>query len=89
MTIQLLNKEDLTLDDSYASESKMLKSWIASYSLTSPTEGIGAHVDAPLLSRNRNLEEEVIEDGDFDIVNRMEAKVVNETYKLLFVANTE
>lgn len=51
LTIQLLGKEDLTLDDAYGSEEKMHASWVASYALTSTTEGVGAKVKAPLLKR--------------------------------------
>lgn len=51
MTIQLLGKEDLTLDDAFGSEAKLHQSWLASYVLVSPSEGIGAPVKAPLLKR--------------------------------------
>ena len=51
LTIQLLGKEDLTLDDAYGSEEKMHASWVSSYALTSSTEGVGAQVKAPLLKR--------------------------------------
>lgn len=51
LTIQLLGKDDLTLDDAYGSEAKMHASWVASYALTAATEGVGAHVKAPLLKR--------------------------------------
>lgn len=51
LTIQLLGKEDLTMDDAYESEAKMHQSWLASFALTSPSEGIGAQVKAPLLKR--------------------------------------
>lgn len=51
LTIQLLGKEDLTLDDAYGNEAKMHESWVASFALTSATEGIGAQVKVPLLKR--------------------------------------
>lgn len=51
MTIQLLGKEDLTLDDAHGSDVKLHQSWLASYVLVSPSEGIGAPVKAPLLKR--------------------------------------
>lgn len=51
LTMQLLGKDDLTLDDAYGSEQKMHSSWVASYALMSATEGVGARVDAPLLKR--------------------------------------
>jgi paired amphipathic helix protein Sin3a len=51
LSIQLLGKEDLTLDEANFSEERLYQSWIASYALTSPSEGIGARVHAPLLKR--------------------------------------
>lgn len=51
LTIQLLGKEDLTLDDAYGDDEKMHASWVASFALTSATEGVGAQVKAPLLKR--------------------------------------
>lgn len=49
--MQLLGKEDLTLDDAYGSSAKMHSSWVASFALMSATEGVGAQVKAPLLKR--------------------------------------
>lgn len=51
LTVQFLHREDLTLDDAYGDEAKMHASWVASFALTSATEGIGAQVQAPLLKR--------------------------------------
>ncbi|BGP23232.1 paired amphipathic helix protein Sin3a [Rhodotorula toruloides] len=88
LTIQLLGKEDLTMDDAYESEAKMHQSWLASFALTSPSEGIGAQVKAPLLKRNRVLS--ASEDPqEFDLLPGLEAKVFGSGYKLFFVANTE
>lgn len=55
LTIQLLGKEDLTLDDAHGSEVKLHQSWLASYVLVSPSEGIGAPVKAPLLKRSVHI----------------------------------
>lgn len=88
MTVQLLGKEDLTLDDAYGSDEKMHASWVASYALTSATEGVGAHVRAPLLKRSRTLSEEQ-DPQTFDISPGLEARVGEKGYKLHFVANTE
>ncbi|GAA5821484.1 hypothetical protein JCM11251_004645 [Rhodosporidiobolus azoricus] len=89
LTLQLLHKEDLSLDDAFASDpSKMHQSWLASYALASPSEGIGAQVKAPLLKRNRVLS--AAEDPqDFDLSPGLEAKVSSTGYRLFFVANTE
>lgn len=88
VTVQLLGKEDLTLDDAYGSDEKMHASWVASYALTSATEGVGAHVKAPLLKRNRTLSE--AEDPQtFALTPGLEARVGEKAYQLHFVANTE
>ncbi|GAA5976417.1 hypothetical protein JCM10908_005492 [Rhodotorula pacifica] len=88
MTIQLLGKEDLTLDDAHGSETKLHQSWLASYVLVSPSEGIGAPVKAPLLKRNRNVSA-TKEPPAFEIVPGLEAKVGEKGYQLRFVAGTE
>ncbi|BGP01202.1 hypothetical protein NBRC10513v2_002153 [Rhodotorula toruloides] len=88
LTIQLLGKEDLTMDDAYESEAKMHQSWLASFALTTPSEGIGAQVKAPLLKRNRVLSANE-DPQEFDLLPGLEAKVSESGYKLFFVANTE
>ncbi|KAM0788552.1 hypothetical protein ACM66B_001678 [Microbotryomycetes sp. NB124-2] len=88
MTVQLLAKEDLTMDDAYGSDSKRHVSWVASYALTSATEGVGAQVKAPFLKRNRALVDEH-DPRDFVMVPVLEAKVASDEYVLHFVANTE
>ncbi|SCZ98892.1 BZ3500_MvSof-1268-A1-R1_Chr3-1g05689 [Microbotryum saponariae] len=89
LTIQLLGREDLTLDDSDDPlEYQLHRSWIASYPLTSATEGVGAKVKAPLLKRNRMLS--ASEDPqEFDLLPGLEAKIVAGNYQLKFVAGTE
>ncbi|GAA5991337.1 hypothetical protein JCM5350_006988 [Sporobolomyces pararoseus] len=89
LSIQLLGKEDLTLDEANFSEERFYQSWIASYALTSPSEGIGARVKAPLLKRNRALVSEEEETEDLDLSPGLEVKVRSGEYRLLFVANTE
>lgn len=49
--MQLLGREDLTIDDCYGSKAKMHSSWVASFALMAATEGVGAQVKAPLLKR--------------------------------------
>ncbi|GAA5862618.1 hypothetical protein JCM3774_001079 [Rhodotorula dairenensis] len=88
LTIQLLGKEDLTLDDAHGSEVKLHQSWLASYVLVSPSEGIGAPVKAPLLKRNRNVTA-TEEPPAFEILPGLEAKVGEKGYQLRFVAGTE
>ncbi|BGP46609.1 hypothetical protein JCM10450v2_002456 [Rhodotorula kratochvilovae] len=86
LTIQLLGKEDLTLDDAHSSEAKMHQSWLASFQLTSPSEGIGALAKAPLLKRNRVLS--AAEDPqEFDLAAGLEAK--ERDYRLFWVKGTE
>ncbi|KPV76505.1 uncharacterized protein RHOBADRAFT_52502 [Rhodotorula graminis WP1] len=86
LTIQLLGKEDLTLDDAHQSEAKLHQSWLASFQLTSPSEGIGAQVKAPLLKRNRVLC--AAEDPqEFDLAPGLQAK--ERAYRLLWVKGSE
>ncbi|GAA5851400.1 hypothetical protein JCM9279_001054, partial [Rhodotorula babjevae] len=86
LTIQLLGKEDLTLDDAHQSEAKLHQSWLASFQLTSPSEGIGAQVKAPLLKRNRVLC--AAEDPqEFDLAPGLQAK--ERAYRLFWVKGSE
>ncbi|GAA5892975.1 hypothetical protein JCM8208_004141 [Rhodotorula glutinis] len=86
LTIQLLGKEDLTLDDAHQSEAKLHQSWLASFQLTSPSEGIGAQVKAPLLKRNRVLC--AAEDPqEFDLALGLQAK--ERSYRLFWVKGSE
>ncbi|GAA6061549.1 hypothetical protein JCM10212_001081, partial [Sporobolomyces blumeae] len=90
LTIQLLAKEDLTLDEAYKSDEKLYQSWLASYALTSPSEGIGARVKAPLLKRNRaQADEQEEEADDLELSPGLEVKVQTGGYRLFFVAKTE
>ncbi|GAA5916036.1 uncharacterized protein JCM6883_001977 [Sporobolomyces salmoneus] len=89
LSVQLLGKEDLTLDEANFSEERLYQSWIASYALTSPSEGIGARVQAPLLKRNRAQVSEEEETDDLALSPGLQVKVRSGEYRLLFVANTE
>lgn len=87
MTIQLLRREDLTMDDAVGSPDKTFQSYLASYALTSATEGIGSEVKAPLLKRNRakaDLSEAMIE-----VTPALDARVAPESYRLRFAAHAE
>ncbi|GAA6028090.1 hypothetical protein JCM8097_001866 [Rhodosporidiobolus ruineniae] len=91
LTVQLLAKEDQTLDDdaSFATDPKRLhQAWLASFALTSPSEGIGAQVKAPLLRRNR-ITSAAEDPQEFDLSPGLEAKVSTSGYQLSFVARTE
>ncbi|GAA5841758.1 hypothetical protein JCM3766R1_005173 [Sporobolomyces carnicolor] len=89
LSVQLLGREDLTLDEANVSKERLYQSWIASYALTPPSEGIGAHVHAPLLKRNRAQVSEEEETEDLDLSPGLEVKVRSGEYRLLFVASTE
>jgi histone deacetylase complex regulatory component SIN3 len=49
--IQLLGKSDLTIDDNFKTPQERFDYYLASYTLSSPTEGVGQEVKAPLLRR--------------------------------------
>ncbi len=92
ISVQLLGKEDLTLDDAHADPRRLHSSWVASYALPSATEGVGAQVTAPVLKRNKALVASAEEDkgaGEVELVPGLEARVAGDSYQLLFVAGTE
>ncbi|GAA6009510.1 hypothetical protein JCM11491_003584 [Sporobolomyces phaffii] len=89
LSIQLLRKDDFTLDEANVSEERLYQSWIASYALTAPSEGIGARVRAPLLKRNRAQVSEEEETDNLDLSPGLEVKVRSGEYRLMFVAKTE
>ena len=88
ISVQLLGKEDLTLDDAHQSARRLHSSWVASYALPSATEGVGAQVTAPVLKRNRVLAG-AEEAPEVELLPGLEARVSGDSYQLLFVAGTE
>ncbi|KAK0548054.1 hypothetical protein OC846_004628 [Tilletia horrida] len=91
LLMQLLSKDDLTLDDIRTNEEQWLY-YISSYCLWTDTEGLTGKAQAPFLSRSLPAEREnTVEPAGttFTIKNGMEIKVCIRTYRLFFVENTE
>ncbi|OCF56596.1 paired amphipathic helix protein Sin3a [Kwoniella mangroviensis CBS 10435] len=87
VSIQLLGREDLSVDDAETAQEKW-RQYIESYILTHPTEGLPHRVDPPLLQRNldENLKlssnEVITKDG-------IEIKIALGNYRMFFTPDTE
>ncbi len=91
MLVQMLSKDDLTLDDPATAEQKWLY-YMSSYSLWQPTEGLPGEAAAPFLARSiaPNSEAEMEgPDAKFTVKTGLEIKICIRTYRLFFVAGTE
>ncbi|KAJ2723071.1 hypothetical protein GGI07_002898 [Coemansia sp. Benny D115] len=88
MAIQLLRREDITLDEAVTEEERWAY-YVDSYVLFEPTEGVGRSTQTrprPYLSRHLHPDE-----GDYAISSRakLEIKIAVNTYKLCFLTGTE
>ncbi|CDZ97936.1 Histone deacetylase complex, SIN3 component [Phaffia rhodozyma] len=89
LLIQLLGKDDLTLDDAITAEQKW-KAYLASFILTHPTEGLPARVKQPFLKRNmQTLASPPSPSTGYIAESGLEIKVCIGSYKLFFVPDTE
>ncbi|WWC68464.1 uncharacterized protein I206_102392 [Kwoniella pini CBS 10737] len=87
VSIQLLSREDLTIDDAETAQEKW-RQYIESYVLTHPTEGLPHRVDPPLLQRN--LDDEITLSSDSVITkDGMEIKIALGNYRMFFTPDTE
>ncbi|KAF9430605.1 Transcriptional regulatory protein sin3 [Podila epigama] len=88
MSIQLLSKNDYTLDTAISSEEKW-GYYIDSYVLLTPTEGVLASGFPTFLKRN--LPSMIQEEPPQDIITHsgLEVKICINTYKIFFVNSTE
>lgn len=88
MCIQLLSKNDYTLDTAISSEEKW-GYYIDSYVLLTPTEGVLASGFPTFLKRN--LPSLIPDEPPQDIITRsgLEVKICINTYKIFFVNSTE
>ncbi|KAF9968472.1 Transcriptional regulatory protein sin3 [Actinomortierella ambigua] len=89
VSIQLLSKNDYTLDTAISSEEKW-GYYIDSYVLLTPTEGVAASVVPTFMKRN--LPEQMLLDEppqDVTTTSGLEIKICINTYKIFFVNNTE
>ncbi|CAD6885821.1 unnamed protein product [Tilletia laevis] len=91
MLMQLLSKDDLTLDDAKTNQEQWLY-YISSYCLWTDTEGLNGKAQAPFLSRSLPPKRENAVDAPgttYTIKNGLEIKVCIRTYRLFFVDETE
>lgn len=91
LLVQMLSKDDLTLDEARTAEQKWLH-YMSSFSLWTPTEGLPAEAQAPFLRRslpsNANLEEDAAETR-YVSRSALEIRICLKTFKLFFVHDTE
>ncbi|KAJ1813029.1 hypothetical protein LPJ56_003607 [Coemansia sp. RSA 2599] len=88
MAVQLLRREDITLDEAVTEEERWAY-YVDSYVLFEPTEGVGRSTQSrprPYLSRHLHPDE-----CDYVISSRsnLEIKIAVNTYKLCFLTGTE
>ncbi|PWN54288.1 hypothetical protein IE53DRAFT_383137, partial [Violaceomyces palustris] len=91
LLIQMLSRDDLTLDDARTAEQRWLY-YISSYCLWTPTEGLPAEAGAPFLKRtlppNAALENDP-PGTSYVTRSGLEIRVCIRTYRLFFVHDTE
>ncbi|KAF9283609.1 Transcriptional regulatory protein sin3 [Mortierella alpina] len=88
MSIQLLSKNDYTLDTAISSEEKW-GYYIDSYVLLTPTEGVIPSTIPTFIKRN--LPAVVPDEPNLDVITHsgLEVKICINTYKIFFVSETE
>ncbi|ORY28618.1 hypothetical protein BCR39DRAFT_534412 [Naematelia encephala] len=88
ITIQLLGREDLTVDDAETQQEKW-RQYIDSYTLTHPTEGLPHRVDEPFLKRTLR---EIPQDSGadmFETTSGLDVKIALGNYRMFFSPQTE
>ncbi|KAG4306290.1 hypothetical protein PORY_000278 [Pneumocystis oryctolagi] len=101
LSIQLIGKDDLTLDQAVSAEEKW-SYYIDAFVMSSPTEGVASELIKPtFLKRNLPLDDEDDEKEDeeiqcsLDLIDEnyvssgLEIKICVNTYKIFFVQGTE
>ncbi|KAK4683853.1 paired amphipathic helix protein Sin3a, partial [Tremellales sp. Uapishka_1] len=88
VTIQLMSKEDLTVDDAETQEQKW-KQYIESYILHHPTEGLPHRIEQPFLQRTLVDIPKDLSKESFDISSQMEIKIALSSYRMFFTPETE
>lgn len=84
--IQLLNKEDLTLDQATTREEQWAY-YVDSYYMHADTEGVATEeLNAPVLRRLRYASDASV---DGFVANELQVKICLNTYKLFYLVNTE
>ena len=91
LLIQMLSKDDLTLDDARTVEQSWLH-YMSSFSLWTPTEGLPAEAQAPFIKRSLSAHGANENDGgETRYVTRsgLEIRICLRTFKLFFAHGTE
>lgn len=93
MLIQLLSRDDLTLDEEFESGTAQEKwlYYISSYTLWTPTEGLLQEAKGPFLDRSLKVRREIGDDQGtaYRTRNGLEIKVCISTYRLFFGQESE
>lgn len=93
LLMQLLSRDDLTLDEDFEKGSSMEKwlYYISTYTLWTPTEGLKAEAKGPFLDQSLMVRREVGDDAGttYSIRNGLEIKVCISTYRLFYSQDTE
>ncbi|ORX34170.1 hypothetical protein BD324DRAFT_636920 [Kockovaella imperatae] len=88
LTVQLLGREDLTIDDAETARDKW-RQYIESFALVHATEGLPHRVDKPFLQRNLTDIPEDIAPNSFDTHSGLEIKIALGNYRMFFTPETE
>lgn len=93
LMMQLLSRDDLTLDEDFEKGSAMEKwlYYISTYTLWTPTEGLKSEANGPFLDQSLMVRREVGDDAGttYSIRNGLEIKVCISTYRLFYSQETE
>lgn len=88
VTIQLLAREDLTVDDAETAEQQW-RQYIDSYVLTHPTEGLPHRVEQPFLTRTLGEIPDDLGPEVFKSKSELQFRVALGNYRIFYSPNTE
>ncbi len=92
LLIQMLSKDDLTLDDARTVEQSWLH-YMSSFSLWTPTEGLPAEAHAPFIKRslsaNGTADTDAVDGTRYVTRSGLEIRICLRTFKLFFAHGTE
>lgn len=93
LLMQLLSRDDLTLDEGFEKGSAMERwlYYIGTYTLWTPTEGLKSEAKGPFLDQSLMVRREIGDDAgtSYSIRNGLEIKVCISTYRLFYSQDTE
>ncbi|KAJ9479073.1 Transcriptional regulatory protein SIN3 [Pseudozyma hubeiensis] len=91
LLIQMLSKDDLTLDDARTAEQSWLQ-YMSSFSLWTPTEGLAAEAQAPFIKRSLSSDASADKEANearYVTRSGLEIRICLRTFKLFFAHGTE